>query len=90
MEPNIALVLTHKDQLSAENREKHIEDYKTQILEAVENEPYAKYLTREKIYVVDNTEETEENFGRLRDDLLRHLEQQNRGGGRKYHCHGSV
>ena len=64
IEANIALVLTHKDKLSEENREQQIEEYKTQILEAVENEPYTKYLTREKIYVVDNTEETEENFGR--------------------------
>ena len=80
MEPNIALVLTHKDQLSERNREQHIEDYKTQILEAVENEPYAKYLAREKIYVVDNTEETEESFGRLRDDLLQHLEKQKSWG----------
>ena len=80
MEPNVALVLTHKDQLSAENREKHIEDYKTQILEAVEKEPYAKYVVREKIYVVDNSEETEENFGKLRNGLLRHLEQQKSWG----------
>ena len=57
-----------------------MEDYKTQILEAVENEPYAKYLTREKIYAVDNSEETEENFGRLRDDLLQHLEKQKSWG----------
>ena len=80
MEPNIALVLTHKDQLSAENREKNIQDYKTQILEAVENEPYAKYVARDKIYVVDNSEETEKNFGRLRNDLLQHLEKQKSWG----------
>ena len=80
MEPNIALVLTHKDKISEENREKHIEDYRSQILEAVENEPYAKYLIREKIYVVENTEDTEENFEKLQDDLLRHLEKQNSWG----------
>ena len=80
LEPNIAMVLTHEDQLSAENREQQIEDYKTQILEAVEKEPYAKYVAREKIYVVDNTEETDENFRRLRDDFLRHLEKQKSWG----------
>ena len=77
MEPNVALILTHKDKIPQENPDEYVEDYKTQILEAVENEPYAKYLAREKIYVVDNTEETEENFRRLRDELLRHLEKQN-------------
>ena len=80
MEPNIALVLTHKDKLSEENREQEMEEYKTQILEAVENEPYAKYVTRENIYVVDSSEETEENFGRLRNELLRHLEKQKSWG----------
>ena len=74
MEPNVALVLTHKDKIPQENPDEYVEDYKTQILEAVENEPYTKYLAREKIYVVDNTEETEENFGRLRNDMLLHLE----------------
>ena len=62
------------------NRDQYIEDYKAQILDVVENEPYAKYLAREKIYVVDNTEETEENFQSLRDDLLRHLEKQKSWG----------
>ena len=32
------------------------------------------------MYVVDNTEETEKNFERLRDDLLRHLEKQKSWG----------
>ena len=80
IEPNIALVLTHKDLLSEENLEQQIEEYKTQILEAVENESYSKYLTRKKIYVVDNTEETEANFERLRNDLLGHLEKQKSWG----------
>ena len=46
MEPNVALVLTHKDKIPQENPDEYLEDYKTQILEAVENQPYAKYLAR--------------------------------------------
>ena len=77
---NIGLVLTHKDKIQEKNRDEYVEDYKTQILEAVKDKPYSKYLTREKIYVVDNTEETEENFGKLRDDLLKHVENQKSWG----------
>ena len=49
-------------------------------MKAVKEKPYAKYLTREKIHVVDNTEKTEAHFRKLRDDLLKHLKQQNSWG----------
>ena len=80
VELNFGLVLTHKDMIPGKNADKYIEDYKTQILEAVKDKPYEKYLTKEKIYVVDNTEKTDENFRRLRDDLLPHLEKQKSWG----------
>ena len=80
VELNIGLVLTHKDKLPEETHGKDIEYYEMQILEAVKDKPYAKYLTRDKIYVVDNTEETESNFRKLRDDLLKHLKNQKSWG----------
>ena len=77
---NIGLVLTHKDKLPEETLDKDIEDYKTQILEAVKDKPYAKYLTRDEIYVVDNSENSESNFRKLRDDLLKHFKKQKSWG----------
>ena len=79
-ELNIGLALTHKDKLPEETRDKDIEDYKMQILEVVKDKPYSIYLTREEIYVVDNSEETESNFRKLRDDLLKHLKKQKSWG----------
>ena len=77
---NIGLVLTHIDKLQEKTRDRDIEDYKTQILEAVKDKPYSKYVTREEIYVVDNSEETESNFRKLRDDILKHLKKQKSWG----------
>ena len=60
---NIGLLLTHKNMILPEKTsDKDIEDYEMQILEAVKDKAYAKYLTREEIYVVDNSDETEKNL----------------------------
>ena len=78
--PNIAIVLTHKDVIEAtkENPEEYIQNYIGKILEQAAD--YPEFVTRENIYVVDNKTGAESDFEKLRSQLLVHLTKQGTWG----------
>ena len=55
VKPEIALVLTHKDLISFEDKSHYIQSYINDIFKAVHKKPYAELIRHENIYVVDNT-----------------------------------
>ena len=75
IDPNIAIVLTHKDKIKGDQKE-YIDDYVKAIMKMVEGKPYAKYISKDKIFTVSNVTDTESDFEKLRDQLLRHLVKQ--------------
>ena len=54
VEPNIALVFTHKDMIQAEDAEQYVEAYIRDVLSSIEHKPYSEYVSRNNIFVVDN------------------------------------
>ena len=75
IDPNIAIVLTHKDKIKGDQKE-YIDDYVKAIMKMVEGKPYAKYISKDKIFTVSNVTDTKSDFEKLRDQLLRHLVKQ--------------
>ena len=80
LKPNIALVLTHKDMVQILDRDQYIEKYIQCIEKYVEGKPYARYITRNNIFVVDNKTGGDADFSDLRNELLHHLANQKSWG----------
>ena len=79
--PNIAIVLTHIDKIPKDlNRNEEIGKFKESILERIKDKPYNKYIDINNIYAVDNTAEDDSVFQDLRNQLLKHLSNQNTWG----------
>ena len=67
-EPNIALVLTHKDMIKADDTKKYIESYIEELLQMHSMENHMHPTSRnEKIFVVDNREGTEGDFAHIKE-----------------------
>ena len=79
IEPNIAIVLTHKDKIKGDQKE-YIDDYVKAIIKMVEGKPYAKYISKDKIYTVSNVTDTESDFQKLRDQCCDILSSRRSGG----------
>ena len=77
--PNIAIVLTHIDQIEGDQDE-YIKNYKDNILGRIKDKPYARYISGTNIYAVNNTTDDDSVFRDLRDQLLKHLSNQNTWG----------
>ena len=80
VKPNIALVLTHKDMVQTLDRDQYIEKYIQCIEKYVEGKPYARYITRNNIFVVDNKTGDDADFSHLRNKLIHHLANQKSWG----------
>ena len=79
-EPNIALVLTHKDMIIIENTKKYIDRYIVELLKCTAGKPYASYITPSNIYIVDNPEGTEGDFMQIRNKILAQMTNQKSWG----------
>ena len=80
---NIAIVLTHTDQIEETKRDKHIQNYKDNILKSLKRKPY-KYLFEEiQFFEVDNRCTNENNFEKLREKIFQMFEKQKKTWGYK-------
>ena len=66
--PNIAIVLTHIDQIEG-NQDEYIKNYTDNIMGRIKSKPYAKYININNIYPVDNTAVGDSVFQVLRNQL---------------------
>ena len=78
LEPNIALVLTHKNKMR--EKKKWIPRYIDSIVNSIKGSDYADYITKKNIFVVDNTEYDDSDFERLRVQLLEYFTKQKSWG----------
>ena len=78
-EPNIALVLTHKDMI-IESTKKYIDRYIAELLKCTVGKPYASYITLSNIYFVDNRQGTEGDFTEIRSKIFAQMTNQNSWG----------
>ena len=79
-EPNIALVLTHKDMIKADDKKKYTESYIEELLECICGKQYASYITVSNIYVVDNRQGTEGDFKQIRNKIFAQITKQKSWG----------
>ena len=69
-EPNIALVLTHKDMIQAPDEEQYIKDFISEVMKLVKGKSYSQYTTNENIFVIDNKTGNEKDFESLRNKVF--------------------
>ena len=81
-QPNIVLVLTHKDKIKADDKDKYIEEYKDAILSYIDGKAYSKYFAMDDIYVVDNTDDSDDDFDVIRKRIFQMIAKQE-GWGRE-------
>ena len=79
-EPNIALVLTHKDMIKADDTKKYIDSYIEELLECINGKPYASYINISNIYAVDNRQGTEVDFTHVRNKIFAQMTKQKSWG----------
>ena len=80
LEPSIALVLTHKDEIPGNNVDQYIQEYIGDVLQSMEKKSYSKYLSRENIFVVDNKHGEDHVFEELKGKLLKKFTEQKSWG----------
>ena len=80
LQPNVALVFTHRDIIQDDNMQLYVEAYIKDILRTLEDTPYAKFLTKDNIYVVDSKTGTDTEFQNLQNNLFPNLSQQRSWG----------
>ena len=80
LQPNVVLVLTHRDMIQDDNVQLYMEAYTKDILQTLQDTPYAKFITRDNIYVVDSKTGTEIEFQNLQNKLSQNLSQQSSWG----------
>ena len=76
LEPNIALVLTHKDMIQATDTGHYIEQYILGVQKSIEGKTYSHYITKNNIFVVDNKNGHESEFVRLRSKVFKMITKQ--------------
>ena len=80
VQPNIALILTHRDIIQDDNSEMNVEAYINDILNNLQGYPYAKLISNDNIYVVDNNSGKDSEFEHMKSKLLQYLSQQRSWG----------
>ena len=78
---NFALVLTHKDMIPAEDPQQYIDNYIGDLLKCVMGKPYASYITRENIFIVDNKTEDEDHLAEIRSQIFKMITKQKKNWG---------
>ena len=61
IDPSIAIILTHRDELKSS-----VEDYMSELLQYTRSKGYSDYLPRENIIAVDNKNEQQDEFNQIR------------------------
>ena len=79
-ELNIAIVLTHLDQIKPIERQEYIQQYKDKILESFEGKPYRGMVEKILIFEVDNKSGSNQDFRVLKDKLFQRFKKQNSWG----------
>ena len=79
-ELNIAIVLTHLDQIKPIERQEYIQQYKDKILESFEGKPYRGMVEKIQIFEVDNKSGSDQDFRVLKDKLFQSFKKQNSWG----------
>ena len=74
--PNIALVLTHRDMIEARDKDKYMEEYILGVIRSIASKPYCHYITKDNIFVIDNRNDSEEDFAKLRKEVLKMITKQ--------------
>ena len=80
LQPNIALVLTHRDMIQDVNGEMNVEAYINDIMNILQGYPYAKLINNDNIYVVSNKSGNDSEFEHLKNKLFPYLHQQKSWG----------
>ena len=80
LEPNVALVLTHRDLIEEREAENYIASYKTEINKLLQGKAYSSYITENNIYITDNKNGTEEDFNQLRKQFFQRMKNQRSWG----------
>ena len=80
LQPNVILVLTHRDMIQDVNSEMTVEAYIYDILNNLQGYSYAKLISNENIHVVDNKSVNDTDFKHLQSKLLQYFSQQSSWG----------
>ena len=87
LKPNIVLLLTHTDSVVAREQNQYIESYIKSITDMVEGKPYAPYITKENIILVDIRQNS---FEDIRGKLFDRIRMQPMWGVKRPHAHGCI
>ena len=79
-QPNVALILTHRDMIQDDDAEMYVNTYIKDILNTLHGNPYAKFITKDNIYVVDSKSGSHTEFTNLQNNLFQNLTQQSTWG----------
>ena len=79
IDPSVALVLTHKDQVGTE----YIDSYIRTVLDVIADKPYSTYITKENIFVIDNKTGSGPDFGHIRSQVFQMVSLQSHWGKKK-------
>ena len=80
LEPNVALVLTHRDLIEEREAENYIKSYKTEITKSLQGKAYSSYITENNIYITDNKNGTAGDFYQLRKQFFQRMKMQRSWG----------
>ena len=83
LQPSVALVLTHKDEISGVYIDKYMQDYIEDLLHSFNERSYSSYISRENIFVVDNRHGEEWEFQKVRSQVLNMITKQKSWGTEK-------
>ena len=73
VQPSVALVLTHKDMIQSDDPTEYTEDYIQNIFTSLHTKPYATYVSREEIHVVDNTNKKKSDYNNIRQKIFKKI-----------------
>ena len=71
--PNVALVLTHKDDIEGVNPKQYIEEYTNEVLKALKGKAYGPLISKDNIYVVDNKSKHAGELNSLRHKIFKKI-----------------
>ena len=74
--PNVAIILTHLDQVTTSEADDYISD----LINYVKDKPYSKYIDEKNIFQVDNKTDSISEFNQLRKDIFQMATQQKTWG----------
>ena len=80
-QPNIALVLTHKDMIEAKDHQQYIDNYIDALLKCTMEKTYRSYISKENIFVVDNKTSHEDHLNEIRSRIFKMITKQKKNWG---------